>query len=42
MWLVKTDIDQLLESTYELASEVPSIKIISIEIDLLLESTKDW
>jgi hypothetical protein len=36
------DIDKLLESTLDLTSAKGSNKIKSIEIDQLLESTRDW
>ncbi|WP_174731846.1 hypothetical protein [Mesobacillus harenae] len=36
------DIDQLLDSTIELANEIRTVKMIEIEIDQLLEKTMDW
>jgi hypothetical protein len=36
------DIDKLLESTLDLTSEQSSSKLKAIEIDQLLERTRDW
>lgn len=36
------DIDKLLESTLELTSETLKSKLKQIEIDQLLENTRDW
>lgn len=37
-----TDIDQLLEETAEIAEEASCLTIHQIEIDFLLDSTRDW
>ncbi|MDZ5470145.1 hypothetical protein SM124_00145 [Bacillus sp. 31A1R] len=42
MRLVKTDIDELLEATSELAEDDCSYRLKIIEIDKLLETTQDW
>jgi len=39
---VMIDIDKLLETTLNLTSEKGSNKIKTIEIDQLLEKTRDW
>jgi hypothetical protein len=39
---VMIDIDKLLETTLDLTSEKGSNKIKTIEIDQLLEKTRDW
>lgn len=36
------DIDQLLDETAEIAEEAPCLIIQQIEIDQLLECTRDW
>lgn len=40
--LVNTDIDQLLEATINIEEDDYSFKLIEIEIDQLLEKTKEW
>jgi hypothetical protein len=42
MRLVQMDIDQLLESTSEIAEEDLGYMIRQVEIDHLLECTQDW
>ncbi|MFE4523646.1 hypothetical protein ACFRCQ_16275 [Cytobacillus firmus] len=42
MRLVQMDIDQLLESTSEIAEEDFGYMIRQVEIDYLLEHTQDW
>ncbi|WP_462411847.1 hypothetical protein [Neobacillus sp. Marseille-QA0830] len=42
MGTVFIDIDKLLEATSNLPSEKSNYKIKQVEIDKLLESTKDW
>ncbi|MCS0673972.1 hypothetical protein DFO70_101239 [Cytobacillus firmus] len=42
MRLVQMDIDQLLESTSEIAEEDLGYMIRHVEIDHLLERTQDW
>lgn len=42
MGLVIVDIDKLLESTADLTSETNGNKLKQIEIDQLLERTRDW
>ncbi|MCS0652846.1 MULTISPECIES: hypothetical protein [Bacillales] len=42
MRLVQMDIDQLLESTSEIAEEDLGYMIRQVEIDHLLERTQDW
>ncbi|GIN62797.1 hypothetical protein J27TS8_27900 [Robertmurraya siralis] len=39
--MVKTDIDQLLEETEDLAMDVSHLIIKNVEIDRLLDSTQD-
>jgi hypothetical protein len=39
---IMIDIDKLLETTLDLTSDKGSNKIKKIEIDLLLENTRDW
>lgn len=36
------DIDKLLESTSDLTSEKNNNKVIKVEIDQLLENTRNW
>ncbi|EIJ78224.1 hypothetical protein PB1_11709 [Bacillus methanolicus PB1] len=40
--LVNTDIDQILEATINIEEDAYSFKLIEIEIDQLLEKTKEW
>jgi len=42
MRLIRADIDQLLQDTLELASCISEWNIKNIEIDDLLEDTKNW
>ncbi|CAM3898363.1 MULTISPECIES: hypothetical protein [Bacillaceae] len=42
MRLVQMDIDQILESTSEIAEEDLGYMIRQVEIDILLERTQDW
>ena len=42
MGIIKIDIDKLLESTVDLTSENNSFKLKQIEIDQLLEQTREW
>jgi hypothetical protein len=42
MGTVIIDIDKLLEATSNLTSEKSNNKIKKVEIDLLLENTRDW
>jgi hypothetical protein len=42
MILVKMDIDQLLEATSYVLEEENNFNINNIEIDKLLEKTRDW
>lgn len=42
MGLIIVDIDKLLESTADLTSEKNGNKLKQIEIDQLLERTRDW
>ncbi|MED1467808.1 MULTISPECIES: hypothetical protein [Bacillaceae] len=42
MGIILIDIDKLLESTSDLTSEKNSYKIKPIEIDQLLEKTREW
>lgn len=42
MKLVKMDIDQLLEATSYVLEEENNFNINKIEIDKLLEKTRDW
>ncbi|MFZ7944422.1 MULTISPECIES: hypothetical protein [Bacillaceae] len=42
MGTILIDIDKLLESTSELTSEKNSHKMNLVEIDQLLEKTRDW
>lgn len=42
MRLIRTDIDELLEATSELAEDDFSFRLSQIEIDKLLENTQDW
>jgi hypothetical protein len=42
MGLIIVDIDKLLESTADLTSEMNGNKLKQIEIDQLLERTRDW
>nr|WP_282599546.1 hypothetical protein [Priestia megaterium] len=42
MGTVIIDIDKLLEATSNLTSEKSNNKIKMVEIDLLLENTRDW
>lgn len=37
-----TDIDQLLDDTAEIAKDASCLIMPQIEIDQLLESTRDW
>jgi hypothetical protein len=37
-----TDIDQLLDETTEIAEDASCLIMHQIEIDQLLESTRDW
>jgi hypothetical protein len=39
---VVIDIDKLLEATSDLTSEKNSYKVKKVEIDQLLENTRDW
>ncbi|WHY75612.1 hypothetical protein QNH20_15915 [Neobacillus sp. WH10] len=39
---VLIDIDKLLEATSDLTSEKNSHKVKQVEIDQLLENTRDW
>ncbi|WP_258535752.1 hypothetical protein [Bacillus sp. 03113] len=41
MRFVKTDIDQLLESTIDLAQDKHHLSIVHIEIDLILDETQN-
>jgi len=36
------DIDKLLETTSDLTSESINAKLKAVEIDLVLENTRDW
>jgi hypothetical protein len=42
MQLIRADIDQLLQDTLDLASGIREWNIKNIEIDDLLEDTKNW
>lgn len=42
MGIIKIDIDKLLESTVDLTSENNNLKSKQIEIDQLLERTREW
>ncbi|MDE5052985.1 hypothetical protein [Niallia taxi] len=42
MHLVRADIDQLLQDTLDMASGICKWDIKNIEIDDLLEDTKNW
>lgn len=42
MGTVIIDIDKLLELTSNLTSEKNNNKVKKVEIDLLLENTRDW
>jgi hypothetical protein len=42
MGTVLIDIDKLLEATSNLTSEKNNQKVKKVEIDLLLENTRDW
>lgn len=42
MGTVLIDIDKLLEATSNLTSEKNNYKVKKVEIDLLLENTRDW
>jgi len=42
METILIDIDQLLDATADLTSETDSWLAIPLEIDKLLENTKDW
>jgi hypothetical protein len=42
MRLVNADIDQILEVTVDIKEDIFSFKIIEVEIDYLLEKTKEW
>ncbi|WP_285289902.1 hypothetical protein [Bacillus sp. ISL-75] len=42
MGIVIIDIDKLLEATSNLTSEKSNNKMKKVEIDLLLENTRDW
>ncbi|MFP5115140.1 hypothetical protein ACSU64_22555 [Bacillaceae bacterium C204] len=42
MGIVLIDIDKLLEATSNLTSEKNNQKVKKVEIDLLLENTRDW
>nr|WP_263326158.1 hypothetical protein [Neobacillus sp. Marseille-Q6967] len=42
MGIITIDIDKLLESTTDLTSEKTNNKLKKIEIDQLLERTRDW
>lgn len=42
MRLVKTDIDQILENTLDIEDDTYTYIVTIIEIDKLLERTKDW
>ncbi|WP_256358295.1 hypothetical protein [Bacillus sp. sid0103] len=42
MGTVLIDIDKLLEATSNLTTEKNNQKVKKIEIDLLLENTRDW
>jgi hypothetical protein len=42
MGMILIDIDKLLETTSDLTSEKNYPKIKTIEIDQLLEKTRDW
>lgn len=40
--MVMIDIDKLLESTADLTSEKGNMKVKPVEIDQLLENTRNW
>ncbi|MEH7303403.1 hypothetical protein [Neobacillus drentensis] len=42
MGIVIIDIDKLLEATSGLTSEKNGYKVNAVEIDQLLENTRDW
>jgi hypothetical protein len=42
MAILYTDIDQLLDETAEIAEEASCLIMSPIEIDQLLERTRDW
>ncbi|AIE60142.1 hypothetical protein MGA3_06615 [Bacillus methanolicus MGA3] len=42
MMLINTDIDQILEATIDIEEDSYSFKLIEVEIDHLLEKTKEW
>lgn len=42
MGIIRTNIDDLLDATTEIADEVQSFKLNQIEIDSLLEKTINW
>jgi hypothetical protein len=42
MGTVIIDIDKLLEATSNLTSEKNTTKVKKVEIDLLLDNTRDW
>jgi hypothetical protein len=42
MGIVIIDIDKLLEATSSLTSEKNGYKVQTVEIDQLLENTRDW
>jgi hypothetical protein len=42
MRLVNADIDQILEATVDIEEDIFSFKMIEVEIDQILEKTKEW
>jgi hypothetical protein len=42
MEMVKLDIDQILDSTAGLITQMDDFNIIMVEIDQILENTCDW
>jgi hypothetical protein len=42
MEMVKLDIDQLLDSTADLITQMDDFNMVMIEIDEILENTCDW
>ncbi|WP_256236885.1 hypothetical protein [Bacillus sp. EB600] len=40
--MIKIDIDRLLESTTELKADKSDFQVKKIEIDRILEITRDW
>lgn len=42
MRLLNADIDEILDATADIEEDTFSFKIIEVEIDHLLEKTKEW